>query len=61
MKLAQADSGEIDCVYTHGNRTVDSNYYWNDWTAMNYTQAVAVMEENDVEQHLAPRIQMCPY
>ena len=60
MKLAQMDSGEIDCVYTPGGGRSHSNYAWDDRSAFNYTQAVAVMEENDIEHHLAPRYQMCP-
>ena len=57
MKLAQEDSGEIDCVYTAGThpRKSDSNYLWNDNWSFNYTQAMLTMEENKVKAHLAPR------
>lgn len=60
MKLAQAETGEIDCIYTAQGRQQNSNDYWNTYWSMNYTQAVAILEENHVEHHLSPRIQMCP-
>mmetsp|Transcript_34277 Transcript_34277/g.42350 ORF Transcript_34277/g.42350 Transcript_34277/m.42350 type:complete len:127 (+) Transcript_34277:367-747(+) len=61
MKLAQQDSGEIDCVYTATSmRRDDSNYLWQDNWSLNYTQAQLTMEANDVEAYLSPRQQICP-
>lgn len=60
MKLAQTDTGEIDCIYSVAGRQQNSNEYWyTDWS-LNYTQAIAILNENKVEHHMAPRIQMCP-
>ena len=56
MKLAQTDTGEIDCIYSVAGRQQNSNEYWyTDWS-LNYTQAIAVLNENKVEHHMAPRI-----
>ena len=55
MKLAQQDSGEIDCVYSPGNRQVNSNKYWNDDWSLNYTQAVSVLDEHDIDHNISPR------
>ena len=62
LKLAQTDSGEIDCVYTpqYDRRQDNSNLYWNDTWSLNFTQAVAVMDKNAIVSHMAPRYQMCP-
>ena len=62
MKLAQAESGEIDCMYTPKNDKHDnSNYFWNDIWSLNYTQALQVLDEHNVEHHISPRYQMCPF
>ena len=60
MKLAQTESGEIDCIYSPTGRQQNSNDYWYPAWSMNYTQAINVLDENKVEHHLAPRMQMCP-
>ena len=56
MKLAQEDSGEIDCVYTPGTgRRRDSNSLWHSNFSFNYTQAMLMMDENKVKANLSPR------
>jgi len=55
MKMAQKESGEIDCIYTVGGRTSHSNNYWDDSSSLNYTQLVSVLEENGVQHNLSPR------
>ena len=56
MKLAQQDSGEIDCVYTATEYAqINSNHLWNDIWNLNYTQGLELMEENNVEAYLSPR------
>lgn len=59
MKLAEEDSGQIDCIYTVGNRQLNSNFYNNDAQALNYTRAVEVLAENNIEAHISPRYQIC--
>ena len=62
MKLAQEDSGEIDGIFIAGNGTYspDSNSYWNDGSALNYTLATQLLQENEIEHHLSPRYEICP-
>ena len=61
MKLAQADSGEIDCMYTPQEmRQSDSNQYWDDIWTLNYTRAIEVLKYEKIEHHISPRYQMCP-
>ena len=56
MKLAQQDSGEIDCIYQYGtDQYQDSNGKVYTGATLNYTQALIVMQENQVEAHLSPR------
>ena len=55
MKLAQAESGEIDCVYTADGVLENSNIYWNDVWSLNFTQAEIVLREQNVENHMSPR------
>ncbi len=56
MKLAQQDSGEIDCVYTPtSERRDNSNNLFLDGWSLNYTQAQLTMEANNVEAYLSPR------
>ena len=58
MKLAQTDSGEIDCTF-YDRRTYQGSYSVNKWIdgyrAINYTQAVSVLKDNNVEHYLSPR------
>ena len=55
MKLAQKDSGEIDCVYTYFKVETSSNYLWNYEFGLNYTMANERLQENNVEAYLSPR------
>ena len=60
MKLAQQDSGEIDCFYAPTTtQAVSQNEFWEDAWSLNYTQAVLTMRDNNVEAHLSPRMQLC--
>ena len=41
---------------------MDSNYYWDDRFAINYTHAVEVFDDElGIEHYTAPRMQVCPY
>ena len=55
MKLAQEESGEIDAVLQPGGKSTNSNSYWNDIISMNYTLAMDLLKENDVEHYISPR------
>ena len=62
MKLAQEDSGEIDGIFIAGDGTYvpNSNSFWDDSSALNYTLATELLEENEIEHHISPRYEICP-
>ena len=44
MKMGQQESGEIDSVFVPmWLQSYNSNYQWNDWWSLNYTQALEVL------------------
>ena len=62
MKLAQEDSGEIDGIFIAGDGTYvpNSNSFWDDSSALNYTLATELLKENEIEHHISPRYEICP-
>ena len=64
MKLAQSESGEIDCAFYNQRSNLggeDMNRFIDGYRAINYTQAVSVLNKNNVEHYLSPRYQICPF
>ena len=56
LSLAQKESGEIDALYTSSFfRNENTNDYFDNWSSFNYTHALSVLDELEVEHYTAPR------
>ena len=61
LKLGEQENGEIDATYVNSYYGVtDTNFYWNDLQALNYTRGIEVLEEQGIKHHMSPRFEMCP-
>ena len=70
MSLSQQASGEMDAVFAQQYAGDELNYYGtgysendqgNDSISLNYTAAVDVLDQKNIEHHMTPRYEQCPH
>ena len=65
MSLSQKASGEMDAVfaqqYAGDQLNFSENKQGNDSTSLNYTAAVEVLDQKNIEHHMTPRYEQCPH